>query len=451
LNPDGTELALAEHPRYVRSSVRPYPRLDQQDGLDPEDVDGDGRVLMMRVPDPNGAWKAYAEEPRLMVPREPDEGPEDGMFYRVLPEGFIRNYDGVTIKMAPALEGLDLNRNFPMEWATESEQEGAGPYPTSEPEIRAMVQAIVDRPNVCGAMHYHTFSGVYLRPYSAHEDDHFPTADLRTYRLIGERATRITGYPAVSVFHDFKYEPKETIKGGADDWVYEHIGAFAWTLEFWSPQRQAGLSGYHLIDWLRDHPVEDDLKLLEWNERELGGRGFVDWYPFDHPQLGKVELGGWDEMYCWANPPPHLLEKEIAPHADFAIFQLAITPKLEIRSLDVKPVGEGAYFLRLVLQNTGWLPTSVSQKAVDRKAVRPLEVELILPDGATLVAGERKVEAGQLEGRAQKRNIYWWGTNDATKDRAKMEWVIEAPNGTVVSIEARHPRAGTVRRRVTLE
>jgi len=451
LNPDGTELALSEHPRYVRSSVRPYPRLDPQDGLDPEDVDGDGRVLMMRVPDPNGAWKSYTEEPRLMVPREPDEGPDDGIFYRVLPEGFIRNYDGVTIKMAPALEGLDLNRNFPMEWATESEQEGAGPYPTSEPEIRAMVQAIVDRPNVCGAMHYHTFSGVYLRPYSAHEDDHFPTADLRTYRLIGERATSITGYPAVSVFHDFKYEPKETIKGGADDWVYEHIGAFAWTLEFWSPQRQAGLSGYHLIDWLRDHPVEHDLKLLEWNERELGGRGYVEWYPFDHPQLGKVELGGWDEMYCWANPPPHLLEKEIAPHADFAIFQLAITPKLEIRSLDVKPVGQGAYFVRLVLQNTGWLPTSVSQKAVDRKAVRPLEVELTLPEGATLVAGEQKVEAGQLEGRAQKRNIYWWGTNDATKDRAKMEWVIEAPKGTRVSIEARHPRAGTARREVTLE
>jgi murein tripeptide amidase MpaA len=57
LNPDGAELALADRPKFVRSSVRPYPRLDQQDGLIKEDLDGDSRVLMMRVRDPNGAWK----------------------------------------------------------------------------------------------------------------------------------------------------------------------------------------------------------------------------------------------------------------------------------------------------------------------------------------------------------------------------------------------------------
>jgi hypothetical protein len=50
----------------------------------------------------------------------------------------IRNYDGVIVKIAPRLEGLDLNRNFPLEWAFESEQKGAGPYPTSEPEVRAL-------------------------------------------------------------------------------------------------------------------------------------------------------------------------------------------------------------------------------------------------------------------------------------------------------------------------
>ena len=39
--------------------------------------------------------------------------------------------------------------------------------------------------------------------------------------------------------------------------------------------------------------MEDDLKLIGWNDEQLGGKGFVDWYPFDHPQLGRVELGGW--------------------------------------------------------------------------------------------------------------------------------------------------------------
>ena len=128
LNPDGAELALAERPRFIRSSTRPWPLVEELDGLYEEDLDGDGRILMMRVRDPNGSWRAHPEEPRLMVRRDPDE--EGGEYFRMLWEGRIRNYDGVTIKIAPPLEGLDLNRNFPMEWAVEAEQRGAGPYPT---------------------------------------------------------------------------------------------------------------------------------------------------------------------------------------------------------------------------------------------------------------------------------------------------------------------------------
>lgn len=155
-------------------------------------------------------------------------------------------------------------------------------------------------------------------------------------------------------------------------------------------------------------------------------------------------------MYCWGNVPPQFLEREIAPHSDLALWHLLISPRLEVASLDVEPIGEGAYKVRLVLQNTGWLPTSVTEKAVERKAVRTLEVELTLPEGATLVAGERKEEAGQLAGRVHKRSILWWGGDDSTGDLAKLEWVIEAPEGGELGIEARHQRAGTVRQVVPL-
>jgi hypothetical protein len=106
--------------------------------------------------------------------------------------------------------------------------------------------------------------------------------------------------------------------------------------------------------------------------------------------------------------------------------------------------------VRLVLQNTGWLPTNVSDKAVERKAVRPLEVELTLPEEAKLLAGDLKVDLGQLEGRVHKRSPLWWWGDDATGDRAKAEWVIEAPEGAELGIEARHQRAGTIRQVVTL-
>ena len=122
LNPDGAELALADRPRYIRSSTRPYPFDEPHiDGLTVEDVDGDGRVLYMRLPDPHGAWKCHPEDARLMIPREPGEF--GGTYYRVMPEGTLTHFDGLQIKVNPDLEGLDLNRNFPAYWRQEFEQE----------------------------------------------------------------------------------------------------------------------------------------------------------------------------------------------------------------------------------------------------------------------------------------------------------------------------------------
>jgi murein tripeptide amidase MpaA len=445
VNPDGAEAGLTDG-RWRRSSVRPYPFDEPKDGLHREDVDGDGRVLFMRQRDPNGSWKPHPEDPRLLIARRPDD--VEGEFFRVYPEGTIRNWDGVTVAIAPVLEGLDLNRNWPADWAPEGEQVGAGPYPASEPEVRALVQAIVDRPNITSYVGYHTFSGVHLRPYSGRPDDDFPTTDLRAFQLMGEEATRITGYPAISIFHDFKYDPKLVIRGGDVDWVYDFLGAFAWVTEFWSPQRAAGLDGYHFIDWIRDHSPEDDLALVRLAD-ELG-EGYVDWYAFEHPQLGEVELGGWDLVRFWFNPPLSRLEQEISPHADFALFLALASPRLEVRSFESSVIGDGAHRLLLVLENAGWLPTNVTQKAIDRKAVEPIEVSLELPEGARVVTGKEREEVGQLGGRVEDRQVTWWGVDHSTKNRAKVEWVVEAPAGSRVGVVARHERAGTVCAELTL-
>ncbi len=445
VNPDGAEAVLADG-RWRRSSVRPYPREEPQDGLQREDVDGDGRVLFMRMRDPNGSWKPHPEDARLLVARAPDD--LEGEFYAVLPEGTIRNWDGVTVPIPPAVEGLDLNRQWPAEWAPEGEQQGAGPYPGSEPETRALIQAIVDRPNIVSYVGYHTFSGVHLRPWSGHPDDDFAVPDLRAFKLMGEEATRLTGYPAISIFHDFKYHLKMVIKGGDVDWIYDHLGAYAWVTEFWSPQRAAGLSDYHFIDWLRDHSPADELAVLKVADEH--GEGYVDWYPFEHHQLGPVELGGWDIVRFWFNPPLSRLEQEVKPHADFALFLALVSPRLEVRSFESEPVGDGAFRVRLVLENTGWLPTNVTEKALERKAVRPIEVELEIPDGARIASGRQHEEAGQLAGRVERRSVTWWLTDHSTSERTKVEWVVEANPGDRVAVVARHQRAGTARSELVL-
>lgn len=450
VNPDGAELALADKPKFIRSSTRPYPYDEEVgDGLVMEDMDGDGRILQMRISDPNGAWKLYPEEPRLLIPREPTE--TGGQYYRLLPEGRIENYDQVQINIQPPKEGLDLNRNFPSGWRQENEQMGAGSYPTSEPEVRAIAQFITTHPNITGAIAFHTFSGVLLRPYSDKSDDEFPVNDLRTYQRIGEKGTETTDYPAVSVFHEFRYHPKEFVTGAFDDWVYEHQGIFGWTVEVWSPQRQAGITQYKYIDWYREHPLEDDLKMLRWSDEKLGGKGYIDWYPFEHPQLGKVELGGWDGMYAWSNPPPEFLEKEIARFPDWLVWHLLISPRLEIYEASINKLGDSTYRIRLVVHNTGWLPTYVTEKALEKKLVRGCICEIELPPGATLETGKPREDLGQLEGRAYKPSAPFRKQADPTKDRAKVEWVVRATQGGIVRLMVKCDRAGVVRKEVTLE
>src|ERR1700682_3848870 len=134
--PDGGEWALADRPKWVRSSTRAYPYDEEPiEGLTVEDIDGDGRILQMRIADPNGLWKPHPDEPRLMVRRDPAE--VGGTYFQILPEGRFEGYDGFTLKVKKNVQGIDLNRNFPANWRQEHEQLGAGPFPNSEAEGRA--------------------------------------------------------------------------------------------------------------------------------------------------------------------------------------------------------------------------------------------------------------------------------------------------------------------------
>jgi murein tripeptide amidase MpaA len=449
VNPDGAEWALADRPRIIRSSTRPYPYDEEPiGGLVEEDVDDDGRLLWMRVPDPNGPWKVREDEPRLLTRRDPAES--GGSYYRLLPEGRIADYDGVEIKLQPKRERLDLNRNFPANWRPESEQKGSGPYPGSEPEVRNLLAFIADHPNVTGAVTFHTLSGVLLRPFDHQPDEKFPAEDLWTYQAIGQKGTDLTGYPAVSVYHEFRYHPNEVISGVFDGWLYEQLGVFAWTVELWSPQRQAGIEEYKFIDWYRQHPPDDDLKLLRWSDQKLGGRGYVDWYRFEHPQLGPIELGGWNQLYAFRNPPPEYLEKEISPFPDWLIWQALISPRLELFEASATRLGPEAWRVRLAVQNSGWLPTYVTKKATERSAARGIVAEIELPDGVALSGGRPREELGQLEGRAYKPAAPVRHGGDPTDDRCKVEWVVRGPAGGRVRLTARHERAGVVRAEVVL-
>lgn len=435
VNPDGVEWALADSPRYRRSSTRPWPWADahQSPGHVESDIDGDGRVLTMRISDPHGAWMPHPDDARLMV-AVPIEGPAVGTLrYRLLYEGTIADHDGFTIPVPRPPEALDMNRNFPAGWGTGVR--GSGDHPLSEPEIDGLVRTIVARRNICGYNAYHTSGGVLLRPSSTQSDGSLPPMDVWAWKQLGEHATALTGYTVHSVFDDFTWDKQNTMAGAADDWGYEHLGVYSWTTEFWDIVHAATGTKQSTHFWYTGPTAAEQLAVLRWAD-DHHPEIYVDWYPFQHPQLGAVELGGWEEMHSWTNPPLARLHDEVKGHAEFAVFQAMAAPCIEVLQTTVVSLGGESWRVEVGVANTGWLPTYITQRARKDHLVLPLVAEL---SGAEVLGGSARTELGQLAGRADLR---FSGFSDGTPDRVLATWVVQAGAGTEVTVTVSHQRAG---------
>jgi hypothetical protein len=447
VNPDGAEWVLADSPKLRRSSVRPWPLADARrlPGHLSEDIDGDGRILQMRIADADGQWTPHPDDVRLLIPIPPDGPPADAPRYRLLDEGTLADYDGFTVPKPRPPEGLDMNRNFPAGWG--ATVAGSGDHPLSEPEIDALVRAIVARPNICGFNAFHTSGGVLLRPSSTAPDAALASNDVWVWKEFAERGTELTGYPSHSVYEDFTWDNSETMSGASDDWVYEHLGVFGWTTEFWDIVQAATGTKASTKVWYTGPTDTESLAVLRWLDQQPGDArtaGFVDWYEFDHPELGRVELGGWNDLYSWGNPPLHLLRDEVDAHADFAVFQALAAPCLEIKHTAVEQLGLDTWRVDVGVANTGWLPTYVTERAKKDGIVRPIDCVI---SGAEVVGAPTHHQLGQLDGAMSARFNQGDG---GSPERALARWVVRAQPGTSVEVVVSHQRAGSTSATVML-
>lgn len=441
LTVDGSEVYLTTA-EMVRSAPRMYPEPEEKDGLYAADANGDGKILMMRVVDPQGEFKICDRDPRLMVKRAANE--TGGTYYRIYREGLIRNHDGGEIKQAPSKWGLDFNRNYPANWALQYRQAGSGRYPFSEPEIRAVAQFYLSHPNIVSGMAFHTSGGCLLRPFATMGDDKYPKADLALYKAIGELGTKATGYPTWSIWEAFTDKTSDFPVGSDIEWLYEWLGIFSWETELWDMQTRAGLPKrtWPQIDALSEaEKVEIELKLLAWNDSELGGKGFHNWIAFDHPQLGKVEIGGWEPKFARQNPPPHLLPDEVERNNEFSLVRGETTPLLRIKETGVESLGAGVWRVTAWAQNQGYMSTNVTEMALRVKQAKPVVAEI---SGATVVMGKAREEIGHLQGRAA-------GGYMPARNEKRVQWVVTAPAGTKVTVRVSCPRAGQDSREIELK
>ncbi|MEW6524949.1 MAG: M14 family zinc carboxypeptidase [Bacillota bacterium] len=119
---------------------------------------------------------------------------------------------------------MDFNCNYPGSWRGEHRQPGAGPFPFSEPETRAVGEFSLAHSNIAGAMSYQTTGGVILRPRCTAPDSDIPGHDLEALRGLGRCGTELTGHPVVSIFEGFTADKRRLPVGSFIDFVHEDQG-----------------------------------------------------------------------------------------------------------------------------------------------------------------------------------------------------------------------------------
>jgi murein tripeptide amidase MpaA len=440
VSPDGVEFYLTT-PYTLRSTPRPYPHPpdDPPPGLYPEDVDGDGVIAQMRLPDPAGEWRASDRDPRLLVRRREDEA--GGTYYRLYTEGLIEGEVGAAIEHAPPRWGLDFNRSYPHNWQPEHRQSGAGPYPLYPPETHAGVDFILAHPNVGAIVNYHTNGGFcFVLPSSRPARD-YPHGDLTgDYHTLSRKFAELTGQPT---FQSYDEVTGAARYGSMIDWAYNQHGVYGWVPELWDMWRAAGVEradeDFHAFAGPRSE--EDQLNLLAWNDAALGGAGFIPWRPFEHPQLGRVEIGGWTYKFTTQNAPPRYLREVCERHAPWTFYLARTLPELTIAEVRVEPLDGALRRVTARVRNDGYLPTNLSQQALVTGTARPVEVTLTL-EGAELVEGPARQSLGHLPGRSLRAGPTWAAPANSASAR-EVSWLIR-PTGPEARgrIVARSPKAG---------
>lgn len=445
INPDGAELSLVD-PYYLWcGNGRFMPGQERDSGLKVQDVNGDGYIVNMRVPDPKGEWKKSEKDPRIMVQREPGE--EGGEYYRLYPEGLIEDFDGVHVHIEKPRDG-NMNRNFPANW--DPDEYGAGEYPLSEPEANALARFILEHPNIAGMNSYHTHGGIILRPSMTLPDSAMSPRDIALYKALGKVGTELTGYPTISIYEEFTPDKSKPRRGGLMDWTYEKMGIVSFATELWDVESAAGVEK---VAYYNLHPrtEEAQLKVFGWVLENLGEHGFRDWQPFDHPQLGPVEIGGMVYIWSYRNPPPHLLEDVCHKNMLFNLRHAAAAPRVQVDDVRVEPLGADLYKIRAAIGNHGYLPTNLSDVAIENKVAKPVRATLEL-EQAELVMNPREVELGHLAGR-NEREFPWspWGPLWSPTTKV-VEWLVRAPaSGQAnIQVKAASERGGTHAVAVTL-
>jgi len=447
-NPDGSDMYRLTA-QSNRSSVRPQDNdgdglLDEDAG---EDIDGDGHIRQMRkfVGMGNGSAVVDSADPSGRLMRGVGQGRGDYVMY---PEGFDNDGDGRFNE--DGIGGLDLHRNYPANWRPEREatgrgwtQFGAGEYPTSEPETRAVVLWVLTHPNIGVANSMDTSVPMHLRgPSTCEQTECMFPSDLKFFQHFDSVGLSITRYPwAGDVYRTYATrggrnpitgeEPEpQPLFGHGPDFGYFHVGAIWYGDEIWNGGRER--------DYNNDGRV-DQYEVLRYCDEEFGGTCYQKWTKAVHPTLGEVEVGGYNPKFFSQNGPPKVLEKWARNQAMFNLYMAQSLPQVEIAEVAVAPVraarDSATHEVRVTVRNAGRLPTALEMAK---------RVKIVRPDNLTIRAGQGSTT--RIVGRAPE----FWLAGGESKVVTLRVSAGSAETDRVFTVRASSTRGGIAMREVRL-
>jgi len=405
-NPDGEELYLNTVLRN-RSTNRPYD--NNGNGVADEDIeqdlnnDGESSYMRQYVGEGKGGYIIDPDDPsgRLMI----NVGTGKGDYLR-FDEGLDIDGDGKI--NSDTIGGLDLHRQDSNAWRPMTEdtghgytQSGGSQHPYSEPEIRSLFQFLLANPNVSITNTMHTAVPMILRgPSSSATAESVFTFDQLYMYDFDQKGLDLTGYKWAGDTHEIYMsrgvtgiDPWEAEKiilrqqdilGHSLDWGYFEYGAFWYGDELWGNMRHE-----YLEDWLGLGKIEQSgLNALYAKDNIPGFECiFHEWEPYDHPELGQVEIGGFSRKFWSQGPPPVLIKEVVERQNKFNMYLAKSLPLLEITGVKVEDNADGTKTVTATIENIGLTPDATKQAHLV-KIIKKTQATIQLGEGLTLVEVE---------------------------------------------------------------
>lgn len=426
MSPDATEQYFAAL-KYERSG-NAFSTDDDRDGKlneDPfEDLNGDGLITMIRVEDPTGNWITHPADARVMIKANGEKGERGN--YLLYTEGTDNDKDGAFNEDGEG--GIHFNKN--MSFDPPYFTPGAGEHPVSEPENRALLDLLHDRPNVYAVVTFGPANNL-SEPWKYEKSK----TTMRVITGILENDAKVS--KMVSDLYKKQVKAKDApaasaSKGDFAQWAYFHYGRLSFsTPGWWAPKFEIPKDSTAAKKYKTNEDKNTDVDFLRWAEKE-GMDVFVPWKKITHPDFpGKnVEVGGF-KPFVKHNPPAKAVDKIADTHTKFLLALGNAKPELDLINLKSESLDNGITRVTVTAFNKGLLP-AVADVANNNYWVKQINLSLTLSKDQTLVGGKKVITL----------------TNLQPGEAVEVSWLVKG-KGTA-TIEGGAPQTGFKKLNVTL-